>query len=136
MDIMQNHTCRQHCYGHAHGYTDSRSSVPEGLLIDLESDLDAKGNNLLGRGDLDSTGATVGDGRNFSTPPSSFAIDDEALSVFESTGNSFTSGPVAAAADRSQLSVFDALMSRVGEEESQNGTDYDVGLFFPAFSLF
>lgn len=128
--IMQgwSHRRQQH-HDQIHNHTDV--NVPEGLLIDFETDLDSNnGSGSTYGGDMDGTAAGDENGTDFPIPSPGSAADDERQSVFESTGSSDTSSaasPVVTAPAPPQFSEYtdlDVLLSRM--EENQNGTNYDV----------
>jgi hypothetical protein len=120
---------RQQQHDQIHNHTDV--NVPEGLLIDFETDLDS--NNRSGStygGDVDGTAAGDENGTDFPISSPGSAADDERQSVFESAGSSDTSSaasPVVTAPPPLQFSEYtdlDTLLSRM--EENQNGTNYDA----------
>jgi hypothetical protein len=123
--VMQNQTHSQRQYGQIHNY--AGVNVPEGLLIDFETDLDSNRSNSIGGGDIN---RVAENGEDFLTSSPRSTTDDERRSVFESAGSSDTSSaasPVIAAPYPPQFSEYtdlDVLLSRI--EENQNGTDYDV----------
>jgi hypothetical protein len=126
--IMQNRSHRQH--DQIHNHTDV--NVPEGLLIDFETDLNSnnRSSGTMGGGDVDGTAAVGENGTDFPISSPGSAVDDERQSVFESAGSSDTSSaasPVVAAPPPPQFSEYtnlDVLLSRM--EENHNGTNYDV----------
>jgi hypothetical protein len=125
---MQNRSHRQH--DQIHNHTDV--NVPEGLLIDFETDLNSnnRSSGTMGGGDVDGTAAVGENGTDFPISSPGSAVDDERQSVFESAGSSDTSSaasPVVAAPPPPQFSEYtnlDVLLSRM--EENHNGTNYDV----------
>lgn len=117
----------QHPSGQAHDRAGSNGRVPEALLIDFETEIEANHGSSVGD-DIDRTSAAVENSGDLLS--SGLAAEDEQRSVFESTGSSNTSiatSPVVAS-ERPQFSEYtdlDILLARL-ERNDHNGTDYDV----------
>ena len=142
--LPSTHTVQNRRQGEIHDHTHGIGNVPEGLLIDLETDLDANnsgGSSSIGEGGTDRT-AAVENGRDFSNFSANSA---DRGSVFEINDGLHADGlhagsstsAAAAAPERSQLSEYtdlDVLISRM-EGENRNGSDYDVRTACPMASV-
>jgi hypothetical protein len=112
-----------------HNYIHGDRHVPEALLIDFDTDLEANDSLIVGA-DVDRASAAVENGGDLlSLAPA----EDEQRSVFESTGSSNTSSaasPVITPPEFSEYTDLDVLLSRL-EGQNHNGADYDVRTVFP-----
>jgi hypothetical protein len=130
------HIVQNRSQGEIQDQIHSIGNVPEGLLIDLETDLDSNnsgGSSSIGEGRTDRT-VTAG---NFSNVSANSADRGSVFEINDGLHVASSTSAAATAPERSQLLEYtdlDVLLSRM-EDESHNGSDYDVRTACPAASV-